>query len=136
MLNRPSLAPNARRELPICPDHPGSLVRLYRTHGSRGPGVYPQCVPSGGALPHLLDWNSARETRLDSVHSTLTPNELGVLEDAATGLTVHESARSRGKSSETVKSQRKAVLVKLGARNITQAVALATAQGIIDARAA
>ncbi len=37
--------------LPTCPMHPGSLIRRYRTHGPNGPGVYPQCVPTGDAGP-------------------------------------------------------------------------------------
>jgi hypothetical protein len=74
-----------------------SALSLARAEWS---GVYPQCVPSGGALPHMLEWSVADEPRFDSVHSVLTRGELGVLEDAAAGLTVHESAKSRGKSSE------------------------------------
>jgi DNA-binding NarL/FixJ family response regulator len=57
-----------------------------------------------------------------------------VLLDAARGLTVVESAALRNKGSETVKSQRKQVLLKLSARNMTQAVALAVSDGLLAVR--
>jgi DNA-binding NarL/FixJ family response regulator len=52
-----------------------------------------------------------------------------VLDDAANGLTVKQSAVSRCKGSETIKSQRRSVLLKLGARNMAQAVAMTTSRG-------
>jgi DNA-binding CsgD family transcriptional regulator len=55
-----------------------------------------------------------------------------VLDDAADGLTVQESARRRRKSPETVKSQRKTLMVKLGARNIANAVAIAMRQRLLE----
>ena len=48
-----------------------------------------------------------------------------MLDDAAEGLTVAETAARRYKSTETVKTQRRAILLKLGARNTAQAVAMA-----------
>jgi DNA-binding NarL/FixJ family response regulator len=59
------------------------------------------------------------------VRAQLTEVELDVLEDAAHGMTVEETALSRRKSFQTVKSQRKSILLKLEARNMTQAVSLA-----------
>jgi DNA-binding CsgD family transcriptional regulator len=56
--------------------------------------------------------------------SVLSPSEYDVLEDASVGMTVGESAVHRSKSPETVKSQRRAVLLKLGARNMAQAVGM------------
>ena len=47
-----------------------------------------------------------------------------MLEDAALGLTVDATARKRGKARETVKTQRKVVIAKLGCHNIIEAVAL------------
>jgi DNA-binding CsgD family transcriptional regulator len=47
-----------------------------------------------------------------------------VLEDASVGMTVIESAVHRSKSPETVKSQRRSILLKLGARNMAQAVGM------------
>jgi DNA-binding CsgD family transcriptional regulator len=110
---------------PQCQIHPGSLVRRYRTHGPSGPGVYPQCVPTDGDQPHLLAWTSvprAPTPRADT--SGLSMSERGVLVDAANGMTVIETAASRSKSPETVKSQRRSILLKLGARNIAQAVGM------------
>ena len=77
----------------------------------------PPAAPRGGEQrPH------------DDPHRLLTAglsrSELDVLEDAANGLTTRQSAISRCKSAETVKSQRTSVLAKLGARNMVQAVAI------------
>jgi DNA-binding CsgD family transcriptional regulator len=110
---------------PVCLIHPGSLVRRYRTHGPSGPGVYPQCVPADGEQPHLLAWTdvqAAPAPRADT--SGLSLSERGVLIDAANGMTVIETAASRSKSPETVKTQRRSILLKLGARNMAQAVGM------------
>jgi DNA-binding CsgD family transcriptional regulator len=110
---------------PKCTIHPGSLVRRYRTHGPSGPGVYPQCVPADGDQPHLLAWTDAQSApapRADT--SDLSLSERGVLIDAANGMTVIETAASRSKSPETVKTQRRSILLKLGARNMAQAVGM------------
>jgi DNA-binding CsgD family transcriptional regulator len=120
---------DARREtgfaLPTCSAHPGSMVRRYRTHGPNGPGVYPQCLPRSGALPHLLAWPGiSRSPATGPETSVLSPSEYDVLADASAGMTVGESAAHRSKSPETVKSQRRAVLLKLGARNMAQAVGM------------
>jgi DNA-binding CsgD family transcriptional regulator len=122
------------RALPSCPSHPGSLVRRYRSHGPNGPGIYPQCVPGEGELPHLLAWTPLRaHVERSVVHPELSPSELDVLDDAAQGMTSAESASSRGKSTETVKSQRKSILMKLGARNMAQAVAVGVRESLLDA---
>jgi DNA-binding CsgD family transcriptional regulator len=111
--------------LPTCSAHPGSTVRRYRTHGPNGPGVYPQCVPANGEHPHLLAWPGMTKTVVTgSETSVLSPSEYDVLEDASVGMTVGESAIHRSKSPETVKSQRRSVLLKLGARNMAQAVGM------------
>jgi DNA-binding CsgD family transcriptional regulator len=52
----------------------------------------------------------------------LSPAERAVLECAAQGLTVPKTALRRQVSVETVKTQRRRVLQKLGARSMTQAV--------------
>jgi DNA-binding NarL/FixJ family response regulator len=54
----------------------------------------------------------------------LSQSERGVLGDAANGLSVIETATSRSKSPETVKRQRRTILLKLGARNMPHAVAM------------
>jgi DNA-binding NarL/FixJ family response regulator len=94
--------------------------------------VYPQCVPRGGEPAHLLAWTQADEPRRTVAFPTLSPSEVAVLEDAAEGLTVQESARRRLKSPETVKTQRKTLMAKLGARNIANAVAIATRQRLLE----
>jgi DNA-binding CsgD family transcriptional regulator len=119
-----------------CSLHPEAPVRRYRTQGPRGPGVYPQCVPAGGQ-PHLLTWEDATAggcsppVELDPIARLISPSELEVLRAAANGLTVSESASMLGKGRETIKTQRHRVILKFGARNIAQAVALATARGLL-----
>jgi DNA-binding CsgD family transcriptional regulator len=54
----------------------------------------------------------------------LTETERAVLELAARGLTVNETAAFRHVSPETVKTQRSSILRKLNARSITQAVGI------------
>jgi DNA-binding NarL/FixJ family response regulator len=111
--------------LPTCEAHPGSLIRRYRTHGPNGPGVYPQCVPARDGAPHLLSWARAeRPVALRNDTAALSPSEHRVLEDASNGMTVNETASNRSKSPETVKSQRRSILLKLGARNMAQAVGM------------
>jgi DNA-binding NarL/FixJ family response regulator len=114
--------------MPSCPTHAGSLVRRYRTQGNTGPGVYPQCVPSDGGAPHLLEWQGEPIAPV-AQHGLeqLTASEMEILTDAANGLTRTESAAKRCKGPETVKSQRRSIMLKLGARNMAQAVARAHA---------
>lgn len=117
-----------------CSLHPGAPVRRYRTQGPKGTGVYPQCVPPGGQ-PHLLAWEDAlagaKPEPLGPILSPLSASEHEVLRAAANGLTAAESAHLLGKGRETVKTQRHQVILKLGARNIAHAVALATASGLL-----
>jgi DNA-binding CsgD family transcriptional regulator len=132
---------HAMREL-SCPVHPAGYVRRYRTSGPDGPGVYPQCVPGDGSPTHILTWveASAEHCHTDDVAAqdtrsttsgSLSPSELAVLRAAATGQTVRESARTLGKHPETVKSQRRQVILKLGVRNMTHAVGVAVHANLI-----
>lgn len=122
-----------RGALPTCSIHVGSLVRRYRTQGLTGPGVYPQCVPAAGEPAHLLLWPDTRTYgQKTAAAPTLSQVELEILQDAANGFTCQESAMMRGKSTETVKSQRKSVMSKLGARNMTQAVGNGSGIGLIS----
>jgi DNA-binding CsgD family transcriptional regulator len=117
--------PDGFDAMPECTIHPGSLVRRYRSHGPSGPGVYPQCVPADGDQPHMLAWPESPSA--PAVHngiSGLSLSERGVLIDASNGMTVIETAASRSKSPETVKTQRRSILLKLGARNMAQAVGM------------
>jgi DNA-binding NarL/FixJ family response regulator len=68
---------------------------------------------------------------VQSAHSVLTPSELDVLCAAANGLTAGETAHSLVKGEATVKTQRRQILLKLGARNIAHAVCIATEDGIV-----
>jgi DNA-binding CsgD family transcriptional regulator len=122
----------ALRACPECAHHPGSVVRRYRTHGPNGPGVYPQCIPAEGA-PHLLAWPVAQPfAEQPDEMLRLTRCELGVLEDAAIGLTAIETAVKRAKSVETVKTQRRSIMLKLGARNMAHAVAMTLQNGVLE----
>jgi RNA polymerase sigma factor (sigma-70 family) len=62
----------------------------------------------------------------------LTAKELKVLRLAAEGATSAETARRLRKARETVKSQRRAVIAKLRARNIINAVAIGYQRGLLD----
>lgn len=88
--------------------------------------MYPQCVPSDrDTRPHLLSWTDVRVDDVDlACIASLSPRERDVLDDAASGLSVIETAAKRIKSTETVKTQRKSIMLKLDARNMTEAVAL------------
>jgi DNA-binding CsgD family transcriptional regulator len=120
-----------------CSAHPGAPVRRYRSHGPRGPGVYPQCMPPAGQ-PHLLRWEDAigvhvvAHAPVDPIGCGLSRAELDVLQAAARGLTVPESAALLGKGRETVKTQRHQIILKLGARNVAHAVAIATTRGVMQ----
>jgi RNA polymerase sigma factor (sigma-70 family) len=62
----------------------------------------------------------------------LTAKELKVLRLAAEGASSDETARRLRKARETVKSQRRAVIAKLRARNIINAVAIGYKRGLLD----
>jgi DNA-binding NarL/FixJ family response regulator len=91
-------------------------------------------VPDDGSLPHLLEWADA--TAPAPVERTpipgLTPCEIRVLDDAAHGLTVDETADRLHKGAETVKTQRRSILMKLGARNMAQAVWMTTIEDVLE----
>ena len=63
----------------------------------------------------------------------LTDRETEVLADAAEGETAAQTGARLFLSSETVKSYRKRVIAKLGAKNGTHAVALALRSGLLPA---
>jgi DNA-binding CsgD family transcriptional regulator len=136
-----------------CARHPGSHIRPYRTDGPLGRAVYLQCLPRDGE-PHLLDPPGASRPGLTLRASEgeliplpsydadttlpfgLTQTELTVLQAAACGLTVPETARQLHKGAETVKTQRNKIILKIGARNMTHAVCIAAERGIVSAAAA
>lgn len=78
--------------------------------------------------------NEARHppgTRPRSEALTLTPAELRVLTFAASGLTKAEIAAELQVSEETVRSQTATARDRIGARNVTHAVAIAITDGLI-----
>jgi RNA polymerase sigma factor (sigma-70 family) len=66
------------------------------------------------------------------VKTDLSGAERMVLAGAALGESMDETAARLWKSSETVKMQRKSVIRKLRARNITHAVYIATSRGLLQ----
>jgi RNA polymerase sigma factor (sigma-70 family) len=72
----------------------------------------------------------ARAARPDDADE-LTQKELTVLKLAADGASAAETAKRLHKALETVKSQRRAIIAKLRARNITNAVAISYQQGLL-----
>jgi DNA-binding CsgD family transcriptional regulator len=128
-----------------CPAHPWSRIRPNRTSGPRGVGIYSQCVPADGSAPHLLEVQDPRASRfqrsetllrgavkiVEDTPTVLSPSELEVLCAAANGLTSGETAHSLMKGEATVKTQRRQILAKLGARNIAHAVCIATEDGLV-----
>jgi DNA-binding CsgD family transcriptional regulator len=140
---------------PSCHRHPGARIRPYRTDGPLGRAVYLQCVPDHDE-PHLLTPPGLRSSGLTvrareagelqlvpppDVADTLLPfgltqTELTVLQAAAQGLTVPETARQLHKGAETVKTQRNKIILKIGARNMTHAVCIAAERGLVSAAAA
>lgn len=73
-------------------------------------------------VPHKRNWVVGREP---------SEAEVRVLQAASVGLTAQMTADVYGIPLETVNTQRRAVLYKLGAKNVTQAVALAFRSGLI-----
>jgi len=71
--------------------------------------------------------------RLHPPKGGLSPHELRCLKLAAHGLTRKEIGDLVGSSEETIKSHHAFVRMKLGAKNITHAVALAYEQGLLRA---
>jgi DNA-binding CsgD family transcriptional regulator len=66
-----------------------------------------------------------------SEEQPLTAKELKVLQLAAEGASSAETARQLQKARETVKSQRRAIIAKLRARNIINAVAIGYERGLL-----
>jgi DNA-binding CsgD family transcriptional regulator len=62
----------------------------------------------------------------------LSGSELEVLRAAAEGLSAKETAQKLVKSQHTVVAQRRAVQAKLGARNLTHAIALAFRRQVLQ----
>ena len=117
----------------MCPEHPGAPIRRRLGRDSQRPTVELLCSPQNGDRPHLLSSTEPqRRTRARPVVSDVTAADCDLLVDAATGLTIVESASKRGASVDSVKAQRRTLMVKLDARNMTHAIAVAMSQGLIS----
>jgi DNA-binding NarL/FixJ family response regulator len=68
---------------------------------------------------------------LEGERRHLTDIECKVLDCAALGMTVNQTARYRGVSRGTIQTQRRSVIRKLGVRNMAQAVAKAYELGLL-----
>jgi RNA polymerase sigma factor (sigma-70 family) len=79
-----------------------------------------------GRLQHVAE---VADEPLD--REPLTAKELTVLRLAAQGATSDETAKRLRKARETVKSQRRAIIAKLSARNIINAVAIGYERGLL-----
>ncbi|MBA2383538.1 MAG: helix-turn-helix transcriptional regulator [Actinobacteria bacterium] len=69
--------------------------------------------------------------RLQIEGRRLTTPELEVLRAAADGLSARETGETLCKSEHTIATQRRAAQAKLGAKNLTHAIALAYKRGIL-----
>lgn len=67
--------------------------------------------------------------------TVLSPAEIEVLAGFAAGESTEETGSRTGRSGETVKSQRKSIIKKLGARNMANATYLATRAGLFEVAA-
>jgi DNA-binding CsgD family transcriptional regulator len=120
---------------PGCAVHAGSFVRRQWVRGPSGSGIYRVCVPGGDEDPHVLpSVGAGSAVSLLDDRSGLTPGELDVLEDAANGLTVTESAAARRTSCDAVKSRRRSIMRKLRARTMTHAVGMTLEHGLLHVR--
>jgi DNA-binding CsgD family transcriptional regulator len=68
---------------------------------------------------------------MDAASATLTPRQVDVLTHVADGRTTEEIARILGLSPHTVKNYLERIYERLGARDRTQAVAIALRQGVL-----
>jgi len=61
----------------------------------------------------------------------ISPRELQVMQSAARGESVKEAAHDLGLAIDTVKDHRNSARARLGARNVTHAVAMLVAAGLV-----
>jgi DNA-binding NarL/FixJ family response regulator len=75
-----------------------------------------------------------RAREASDLRSSITPRELEILEYASFGLTTRQIANRLGLSGRTVETHVAKVYKKLGVRNRVQAIARASALGLIELR--
>lgn len=118
----------------------GLRRRMLITREDRRAGVTEPAVAEGISQSRLAQIESRIRRRLKGVagiadSGQLTPKELTVLRLAAEGASAAETAKRLSKAVETVKSQRCAIISKLHARNMTNAVAISYQLGLLGAAA-
>jgi RNA polymerase sigma factor (sigma-70 family) len=101
-------------------------AQLARAVNMRKAGLNPTEKPTAWELQHVISGTWRGSVNL------LTAAEWEALAGAALGETMQETASRLRKGVETVRSQRKSVIKKLGARDMTNAVFLAVACGLLD----
>jgi DNA-binding CsgD family transcriptional regulator len=84
------------------------------------------------ALWELQARRRLHKHRQDPEDQPLTAKELTVLRLAAEGATSAETAKRLRRACETVKSQRRAIIAKLCARNISHAVSIGYQRGFLN----
>lgn len=104
------------------------IVEAIRTvhagHGVIAPSVTRRLIE------HVANTPSANGAKADAVRSSLTPRELDILLEIATGATNREIAHGLHLSEATIKTHVGHVLAKLGLRDRVQAVVLAYESGL------
>lgn len=65
----------------------------------------------------------------------ISPRELQVMQSAARGEAARETAQALSIAIDTVKDHRNSARARLGARNVTHAVALLVAAGLVEVAA-
>jgi RNA polymerase sigma factor (sigma-70 family) len=107
------------------------LVSLEKLISERGLTISDTLVDSGPSVEELVEQRERLAVALTRQEPDgppldgLTPSELEVLRGAALGETAEETADRLSKSVDTVKTQRRTALRRLGAKSIAQAVFIA-----------
>jgi RNA polymerase sigma factor (sigma-70 family) len=132
VIERVSSAP-ARSELADLPP-PHKRILFARFVQSRSQEDV--AAAEGVSRKTVAEWETQARRALEKFGDNpqerpLTSKELKVLRLAAEGASSEETARRLRKASETVKSQRRAIIAKLRARNIINAVAIGYQRGLL-----
>jgi len=83
-------------------------------------------------ITELADWLTARFADRSSGVPVLTARERDILHSIANGDTVRQTARSLGIAEKTVESTQARLLLKLGARNRSEALTIGYRLGLVD----
>jgi two-component system, NarL family, nitrate/nitrite response regulator NarL len=83
-------------------------------------------------ITELADWLTAKFADRSSGVPVLTARERDILHSIANGDTVRQTARSLGIAEKTVESTQARLLLKLGARNRSEALTIGYRLGLVD----